>query len=77
MAIRPAAGYHFFALFVRHFLFAHVEAHVGFRSRRTRQEQENFGLIMALPFEVGDTFSSYEEFKDRVGEFEKVNFVQC
>ena len=66
-----------FALFVWHFLFAHVKAHVAFRSRCTRQELESLRLIMALSFEVGDTFSSYEEFKDRVEEFEKVNFVQC
>ena len=31
---------------------------------------------MALSFEVGDAFSSYKEFKDRVEEFEKANFVQ-
>ena len=31
---------------------------------------------MAISFNVGDTFSSYQEFKGRVEEFEKLNFVQ-
>ena len=31
---------------------------------------------MAVSFDVGDTFSSYEEFESRIEEFEKLNFVQ-
>ncbi|XP_065905426.1 uncharacterized protein [Dysidea avara] len=31
---------------------------------------------MAVSFEVGDTFSSYKDLKNRVEEFEKINFVQ-
>ena len=31
MAIRPAAGHNFIALFVRHFLCAHVKAQVSVR----------------------------------------------
>ena len=31
---------------------------------------------MAISFKVGDTFSSYQEFKGRVEEFEKLNFAQ-
>ena len=35
-------------------------------------------VIMAQPrcFQVGDNFSSYDEFKKRLEEFEKINFVQ-
>ena len=79
VAIRPAAGHHLSALFFRHFLFAHVRAHVAFRLRRTIKTEESWlvlGRTMAVSFEVGDTFSSYKDLKNRVEEFEKINFVQ-
>ena len=31
---------------------------------------------MAVSFEVGDTLSSYKDLKNRVEEYEKINFVQ-
>ena len=69
--IRPAAGWNFSVIFVRHFLFVHVRCIVSVLFLCNKP-------IMAQPrcFQVGDTFSSYEDLKKHVEEFERANFIQ-
>ena len=64
--IRLAAGCNFILIFVRHFLFVHVRCLTLFSAWHTRLDMET----QPKCFQVGDTFSSYKEFKEHLEEFE-------